>query len=84
MKFPLKISRLLSNIGFYQPPNYPLGVHLVVLVLVIVIYTDVIVGLSASMSIQEKIPMKNIEERLASLAVVATSEQALHLCWVVG
>jgi len=36
------------------------------------------------MSIQEKIPVKNIEERLASLAVVAASEQAPHLCWVVG
>jgi hypothetical protein len=36
------------------------------------------------MSIQEKIPMKNIEERLVSLAVVAASEQALHFCWVVG
>jgi hypothetical protein len=36
------------------------------------------------MSIQEKIPVKNIEERLVSLAVVAASEQALHLCRVVG
>jgi hypothetical protein len=36
------------------------------------------------MSIQEKIPVKNIEERLASLAVMAASEQALHLCRVVG
>jgi hypothetical protein len=40
--------------------------------------------LSASMSVQEKIPVKNIEERLASLTVVAASEQALHLCRVVG
>jgi hypothetical protein len=40
--------------------------------------------LSASMSIQENIPVKNIEKRLASLAVVAASEQALHLCRVVG
>jgi hypothetical protein len=39
--------------------------------------------LSGSMSIQEKIPVKNIEERLASLAVAAASEQALHLCRVV-
>ena len=39
---------------------------------------------SASMSIREKIPVKNIEERLASLAAVAASEQALHLCRVVG
>jgi hypothetical protein len=36
------------------------------------------------MSIQEKIPMKNIEERLASFAVVVASEQALHLCRVMG
>jgi hypothetical protein len=36
------------------------------------------------MSIQEKILMKNIEERLASLAVVAASGQALHLCRVTG
>jgi hypothetical protein len=36
------------------------------------------------MRIQEKIPVKNIEEGLASLAVVAASEQALHLCRVVG
>jgi hypothetical protein len=35
--------------------------------------------LSASMSIQDKIPMKNTEERLASLAVVAASEQPLCL-----
>ena len=61
-----------------------MGGHLVVSVLVIVIYIDVIVGVSASMSIQEKIPVKNIEERLASLAVVAASEQALHLCRVMG
>ena len=40
--------------------------------------------LSASMSIQEKTPVKNIEERFASLAVVAASQQALHLCGVVG
>ena len=40
--------------------------------------------LSASMSIQEKIPVKSIEEKLSSLAVVAASEQALHLCRVVG
>ena len=58
--------------------------HLVVSLLVIVIYIDGIVGLSASMSIQEKIPGKNLEERLASLAVVAPSEQTLHLCPVVG
>jgi hypothetical protein len=32
------------------------------------------------MSIQEKNPVKNIEERLASLAVMAASEQALHFC----
>jgi hypothetical protein len=36
------------------------------------------------MSIQQKIPVKNIEERVASLAVVVASEQALHLCRVVG
>jgi hypothetical protein len=36
------------------------------------------------MSIQEEILVKNIEKRLASLAVVAASEQALHLCRVVG
>jgi len=36
------------------------------------------------MSIQEKIPVKNLEHRLASLAVVAASEQALHLCRVEG
>ena len=40
--------------------------------------------LSASMSMQEKIPAKNIKERLASLAVVAASEQALYLWRVVG
>jgi len=40
--------------------------------------------LSASMSFQEKILVKNIEEGLASLAVVAVSEPALHLCRVVG
>jgi hypothetical protein len=28
--------------------------------------------------------VKNIEERLANLAVVAASEQTLHLCKVVG
>ncbi len=55
--------------------------HLVVSLLVI--YMDVIVGLSASMSTQEKIPGKNIEERLVSLAVAAPSEPALHLCLVV-
>ena len=48
-----------------------------------VIYIDVIVGLPASMSIQEKIPVKNIVEGFASLAVVAASRQALHLCWAV-
>jgi hypothetical protein len=32
------------------------------------------------MSIQEKTPVKNREERLASLAVLAASEQALHFC----
>ena len=37
-----------------------------------------------SRKIQEKIPVKNIEERLVSLAVLVTSEQALHLCRVVG
>jgi hypothetical protein len=31
-------------------------------------------------SIQERIPVKNIEEKLASLAVVAASKQALRLC----
>jgi hypothetical protein len=36
------------------------------------------------MSIREEIPVKNIEERLANLAVVAASERALHLCRVVG
>ena len=36
------------------------------------------------MSIQEEILVKNIEEGLASLVVVAVSEQALHLCRVVG
>jgi hypothetical protein len=36
------------------------------------------------MSIQEKIPVKNIEERLASLAVAVASAQALHLCRVAG
>ena len=40
--------------------------------------------LSVSMSMQEKIPVENTEERLASLAVEAASEQALHLCRVVG
>jgi hypothetical protein len=40
--------------------------------------------LSASMNIQEKICMKNKEERLAILAVGTASEQALHLCRVVG
>jgi hypothetical protein len=39
--------------------------------------------LSASMSIQEEIPAKNMEEKLASLAVVEASVQALHLCRVV-
>jgi hypothetical protein len=58
--------------------------YLVVSVLVTVIHIDVIVGLSAFMSIEEKIPVKNIEERLASLAVVAASEQALYLFRVVG
>jgi hypothetical protein len=53
-------------------------------VLVTVIHIDVIVSLSAFMSIEEKIPVKNIEERLASLAVVAASEQALYLFRVVG
>jgi hypothetical protein len=53
-------------------------------VLVTVIHIDVIVGLSAFMSIEEKIPVKNIEERLASLAVVAASKQALYLFRVVG
>ena len=48
----------------------------------LVIYFDFIVSLSASMSIQEKILMKNIEERLTSLAVVVASGQALHLCRV--
>jgi hypothetical protein len=56
--------------------------HLVVSLLVI--YIDVIVGLSACMSIQAEIPGKNIEERLVSLAAVAASEQVLHLCRVVG
>ena len=45
---------------------------------------DIIVGLSASMSVQEKVPGKKREERLVSLAVVAPSEQALHLCLIVG
>jgi hypothetical protein len=36
------------------------------------------------MSIQDEIPAKKIEERLVSLAVVAASELALHLCPVVG
>jgi hypothetical protein len=36
------------------------------------------------MSIQEKIPADNTEEKLASLAVVAASEQALYLCRGVG
>jgi len=36
------------------------------------------------MSIQEKIPVKKIEETRASLAVVAASKQALYLCRVVG
>jgi hypothetical protein len=45
---------------------------------------DTIVGLSVSMSVQEKITGKTIEERLESLAVAAPSEQALHLCLVVG
>jgi len=36
------------------------------------------------MSIQEKIPVKNIEEKFASLAVAAASQQALYLCGVVG
>jgi hypothetical protein len=36
------------------------------------------------MNIQEKITVKNIEERLASLAMVAASKLALHLCRVVG
>jgi hypothetical protein len=48
-----------------------------------VIYIDVTVSLPASMSIREKIPVKNMKERLASLASVADSEQALHLCRVV-
>jgi len=58
--------------------------YLVVSVLVTVVYIDVIVGLSAFMSIREEIPVKNIDERLASLAVVAASEQALYLFRVVG
>jgi hypothetical protein len=53
-------------------------------VLVTVVFIDVIVGLSAFMSIQEEIPVKNIEERLASLAVAAASGQALYLFRVVG
>jgi hypothetical protein len=53
-------------------------------VLVIVIPIDVIVHLSPSMNIQEKIPVRDIEERLAGLAVVTVSEQSLHLCRVVG
>jgi hypothetical protein len=40
--------------------------------------------LSASMSMQEKIPVENTEERLASLGVVRASEQALYLWRVVG
>jgi hypothetical protein len=39
---------------------------------------------SASMAKREKIPVKEIEEIRASLAVVATSEQALHFFRVVG
>jgi hypothetical protein len=36
------------------------------------------------MSIQERIPAKNMEEKLASLVVVKAYEQAGHLRWVVG
>ena len=36
------------------------------------------------MSIQEKHPGKNIEERLARLAGIATPDQALHLCKAAG
>jgi len=39
---------------------------------------------SASIGIREKLPMKNIEERLVGLAVMVASEQTLHLCRVVG
>ncbi|MGZ3493458.1 MAG: hypothetical protein ACXWM6_02000 [Thermodesulfobacteriota bacterium] len=45
-----------------------------------VIYIDVTVSLPASMSIREKIPVDNMREGLASVASVADSEQALHLC----
>jgi hypothetical protein len=38
---------------------------------------------SASMTINEKIPVKNIVEKSGSLAMVAASEQALYLCRVV-
>jgi len=39
---------------------------------------------SAYMSIQGKTPVKNIEERLANLAVVVVSGRALYLCGGVG
>jgi len=39
---------------------------------------------SASMSIQEKTPKKNTEERLLSHAVAAPSEQAFSLCLTVA
>ncbi len=46
----------------------------------LLIYIDVVVGPSASMSIREKIPGKNIDENLVILAGVAPPEQVLHLC----
>ena len=54
------------------------------LVSLLVIYIDLIIGLSASMRIQENLPGKRIEEKLVSLAEVAPSEQAIHLRLVVG
>jgi hypothetical protein len=38
----------------------------------------------ATLTRREEIPEKNIEEKLASPAVVAASKQALYLCRVVG
>jgi hypothetical protein len=40
--------------------------------------------LSASESIQKKIPVENIAERPGSLAGMSASGQALHLCRAVG
>jgi hypothetical protein len=40
--------------------------------------------LSAFMTVREDIPLNNVEEELASVAVVAASDEALHLCRAKG